>query len=90
MIIIPQVIDLFFLELYLDAFVQKYNKEKFKNIIIKTWNKISEKGRQEALKINCSTANFEFIKKRLVYNRVSIKYPLTLNTLTKKRGLPIR
>jgi hypothetical protein len=36
-----------------------------KNIILKTWNKMSEAGHQEALKINFSDANLQLIKEAL-------------------------
>ena len=38
---------------------------KMKNIILKTWNKMSENGHQEALKINFSEANLQLIKEAL-------------------------
>ena len=63
--LLEDVICLVFLEYYLDAFVHKHDREKLKNIILKTWNKMSEKGHQEALKINFSTTNFQLIKEAL-------------------------
>jgi hypothetical protein len=64
---LEDVICLVFLEFYMDAFVQKHQTEteKVKNIIVKTWHKMSEKGQQEALKIKYSTFNFELIKDAL-------------------------
>jgi hypothetical protein len=59
------VICLVFLEYYFDPFVQKHDREKMKNIILKTWNKMSEDGHQQALKINFSDANFQLIKEAL-------------------------
>ena len=63
--LLEDVICLVFLDYYLDAFVHKHDREKLKNIILKTWNKMSEKGHQEALKINFSTTNFQLIKEAL-------------------------
>jgi hypothetical protein len=63
--LLEDVICLVFLEFYLDDFVQKHNTEKLKNIILKTWNKMSEKGHQEALKINYKLENLELIKESL-------------------------
>ena len=63
--LLEDVICLVFLEYYFDPFVQKHDREKMKNIILKTWNKMSEAGHQEALKINFSDANFQLIKEAL-------------------------
>ena len=63
--LLEDVICLVFLEYYFDAFVQKHDREKMKNIILKTWNKMSENGHQEALKINFSEANLQLIKEAL-------------------------
>lgn len=63
--LLEDVICLVFLSFYLDDFVQKHDKEKLKNIILKTWNKMSEKGHQEALKIIYKPANLELIKESL-------------------------
>ncbi len=63
--LLEDVICLVFLEFYLEDFVQKHDKEKLKNIILKTWNKMSEKGHREALKIKYSNENLELIKESL-------------------------
>jgi hypothetical protein len=63
--LLEDVICLVFLEFYLDPFVHKHDREKMKNIILKTWNKMSEKGHQEALKINFSPENLALIKEAL-------------------------
>jgi hypothetical protein len=63
--LLEDVICLVFLEHYLDAFVHKHDREKLKNIILKTWNKMSEKGHQAALKINYSPENLELIKEAI-------------------------
>ena len=63
--LLEDVICLVFLEFYLDPFVHKHDREKMKNIILKTWNKMSEKGHQEALKINFIPENLALIKEAL-------------------------
>ena len=63
--LLEDVICLVFLEYYFDAFVQKHDREKMKNIILKTWNKMSERGHQEALKINFGDSNLQLIKDSL-------------------------
>jgi hypothetical protein len=63
--LLEDVICLVFLEFYLDPFVHKHDTEKLKNIILKTWNKMSDKGHQEALKINYTAANLQLIKDAL-------------------------
>jgi hypothetical protein len=63
--LLEDVICLVFLEYYLDPFVHKHDTEKLKNIILKTWNKMSERGHQEALKINFNVTNLQLIKDAL-------------------------
>ena len=63
--LLEDVICLVFLEYYLEPFVEKHDTEKLKNIILKTWNKMSEKGHQEALKISYTDANLQLIKDSL-------------------------
>jgi hypothetical protein len=63
--LLEDVICLVFLEFYLDPFVHKHDTEKLKNIILKTWNKMSDKGHQEALKINFTPENLQLIKDSL-------------------------
>ena len=63
--LLEDVICLVFLEHYLDAFVYKHDREKLKNIILKTWHKMSENGHQEALKISFSELNLQLIKEAL-------------------------
>ncbi len=63
--LLEDVICLVFLEYYFDPFVHKHDREKMKNIILKTWNKMSETGHQEALKINFSDENLQLIKEAL-------------------------
>ena len=63
--LLEDVICLVFLEFYLDPFVQKHDREKMKNIILKTWNKMSEKGHQHALKLLYSVENLQLIKEAI-------------------------
>jgi hypothetical protein len=63
--LLEDVICLVFLEYYFDPFVHKHDREKMKNIILKTWNKMSETGHQEALKISFSDENLQLIKEAL-------------------------
>ena len=63
--LLEDVICLVFLDYYLEPFVQKHDDEKLKNIIKKTWDKMSDKGHQEALKINYSEENLNLIKASL-------------------------
>ena len=63
--LLEDVICLVFLDYYLAPFVEKHDTEKLKNIILKTWNKMSENGHQAALKINYSNANLDLIKEAL-------------------------
>lgn len=63
--LLEDVICLVFLEFYLDPFVQKHDVEKMKNIILKTWNKMSDKGHQQALKISYSDSNLQLIKEAI-------------------------
>ena len=63
--LLEDVICLVFLEFYLTPFVEKHDTEKLKNIILKTWNKMSDKGHQEALKIDFAPKNLQLIKEAL-------------------------
>lgn len=60
--LLEDVVCLVFLEYYLDPFVQKHNEEKLKSIIKKTWDKMSEKGHEQALKIKYSEDTLKLIK----------------------------
>ncbi len=60
--LLEDVICLVFLEYYLEPFVAKHDTEKLKNIILKTWNKMSESGHEQALKINYSNSSLQLIK----------------------------
>ncbi len=63
--LLEDVVCLVFLEFYLDDFARKHETGKLKDIIRKTWGKMSENGRREALKINFSETTFQLIKEAL-------------------------
>ncbi len=65
--VIEDIICLVFLEYYLEPFVEKHisDTDKLKNIIVKTWNKMSENGHAEALKIPYTTRSLQLIKEAL-------------------------
>ncbi len=62
---LEDVVCLVFMEYYLDEFVQEKSELNMSTIILKTWNKMSEKGHQEAMKIKFSDATLPVIKKAL-------------------------
>lgn len=62
---LEDVVCLVFLEFYLDEFMNDKSELNMTTIILKTWNKMSEKGHQEALKIKYSDAALPIIKKAL-------------------------
>ena len=62
---LEDVVCLVFLEFYLDEFVREKSELDMSTIIQKTWNKMSEKGHQEALKIKFSDSTLPVIKKAL-------------------------
>jgi hypothetical protein len=63
--LLEDVICLVFLEFYLNDFVQKHDQEKLKNIIQKTWAKMSESGHEAALSIHFSPENLALIQKSI-------------------------
>lgn len=63
--LLEDVICLVFLEYYLEDFAQKHDTEKLKTIIVKTWNKMSDKGQQTALTLSFSPSNLQLIKEAL-------------------------
>jgi hypothetical protein len=65
--VMEDAVCLVFLEYYLEPFVAKHatDKEKLKNIIVKTWNKMSENGHAEALKISYTASSLQLIKEAL-------------------------
>lgn len=62
---LEDLVCLVFMEFYLDEFILDKSELNMSTIIQKTWNKMSEKGHEEALKINFSDATFQVIKRAL-------------------------
>lgn len=65
---LEDVVDLTFLQYYLEAFVHKYShyeEEKLLDILRKTWKKMSEKGHETALQLNYTPAMLAVVKKAL-------------------------
>ena len=63
--ILEDVVCLVFLEYYLEDFVTKHDFEKIKDILKKTWAKMSEKAQKEALQINFSSQSLRIIQEAL-------------------------
>lgn len=62
---IEDVLCLVFLENHIDDFAPSQDEEVLANIIQKTWKKMSDTGRAEALKINYKPEILAFLKKAL-------------------------
>ncbi|MES2824459.1 MAG: DUF4202 domain-containing protein [Pseudomonadota bacterium] len=62
---LEDVICLVFLEFYMEDFATKHNEEKLIDIIQKTWNKMSTKGHEAALKLPLSQAILTLVGKAL-------------------------
>ncbi len=62
---LEDVICLVFLEFYYEAFFIKHTEEKVIDIVKKTWNKMSEKGQDAALKLSFSPQGLSLIQKAL-------------------------
>jgi len=62
---LEDVICLVFLEHYYEAFFQKHTDEKIIDIVQKTWNKMSKKGHDAALKLSYSNKGLSLIQKAL-------------------------
>ncbi len=62
---LEDVVCLVFLEYYLEDFVAKHEFEKIKDILRKTWGKMSEKAHKEALKLNFSSQSLAIIQEAL-------------------------
>lgn len=63
--ILEDVVCLVFLEYYFEDFVAKHEFEKIKDILKKTWAKMSEKAQKEALKLNFSSQSLRIIQEAL-------------------------
>ncbi len=62
---LEDVICLVFIEFYLEDFASKHDEEKLIDIIRKTWNKMSEKGHEAALKLPLSDSMLGLVGKAL-------------------------
>ncbi|MFC4722062.1 DUF4202 domain-containing protein [Geojedonia litorea] len=63
--ILEDVICLVFLDYYFEEFAAKHEEEKVVDILRKTWQKMSEKGHEVALKLNYTTKTLSLIKKAI-------------------------
>ncbi|OOG76508.1 DUF4202 domain-containing protein [Algoriphagus sp. A40] len=63
--ILEDVVCLVFLEYYFEEFVAKHEFEKIKDILKKTWAKMSEKGQKAALQLNFSSQSLRIIQEAL-------------------------
>lgn len=62
---LEDVICLVFLENYFEEFVDKHEPEKVKDILKKTWAKMSEKGQKSALLLSFSSQSLRLIQEAL-------------------------
>ncbi len=62
---IEDVVCLVFLQYYLQDFSRKHSSEKVQHILKKTWNKMSQKGKDAAQKLNLNQATLELLEKPL-------------------------
>ena len=62
---LEDVICLVFIEFYLEDFASKHDEEKLIDIIRKTWNKMSTKGHEAALKLPLSESMLGLVGKAL-------------------------
>jgi hypothetical protein len=62
---LEDVICLVFLEFYFDDFASKHEDDKIIDILQKTWSKMSEKGKNAALKLNLSPQSTKLIQEAL-------------------------
>jgi len=62
---LEDVACLVFIEFYLEDFASKHDEEKLIDIIRKTWNKMSDKGHEAALKLPLSEAMLGLVGKAL-------------------------
>lgn len=67
--ILEDVVGLVFFQYYLESFLKKFGsfeEEKLLNILLKTWKKMSEQGRDKALNLNINIQLHELMKKCLL------------------------
>ena len=62
---LEDVICLVFLEYYFDEFAAKHTEEKIIDIVQKTWEKMSDKGHEAALKLPFSDTGLALVQKAL-------------------------
>lgn len=62
---LEDVICLVFLEYYFEDFVTKHDSEKVKDILKKTWAKMSEKGQKSALQLSFSSQSLQLIQEAI-------------------------
>ncbi|MDG1849148.1 MAG: DUF4202 domain-containing protein [Flavobacteriales bacterium] len=62
---LEDVACLVFLEYYFESFSLKHDEEKIIDIVKKTWNKMSDKGHEYALKLNLSASCQDLVGKAL-------------------------
>jgi hypothetical protein len=62
---VEDVICLVFLQFYFDAFIAKHPEDKMMDIVMKTWQKMSEKGHDAALQLSYSESALSMVKKSL-------------------------
>jgi hypothetical protein len=62
---LEDVVCLVFMEFYLDDFIRAKSELNMATVILKTWNKMSERGHQEALKIQFSDETLPVVKRAL-------------------------
>jgi len=60
---LEDVVCLVFLEHYFDDFLEKHDEEKIIRIVRKTWKKMSESGREAALKLSLSEKSLRLVQK---------------------------
>lgn len=66
--VLEDVACLVFLQYYLEDFITKHTDEKIIDILQKTWNKMSAKGQELALKLNLSSHSLALVSKALEQN----------------------
>ena len=62
---LEDVVCLVFIEFYLEDFATKHDEDKLIDIIRKTWNKMSAKGHEAALKLPLSESMFTLVSRAL-------------------------
>ncbi|WP_341215967.1 DUF4202 domain-containing protein [uncultured Wocania sp.] len=63
--ILEDVVCLVFLDYYFEEFSEKHDSNKVIDILQKTWKKMSDRGRNEALKLQFSAKNLKLVKEAI-------------------------